>query len=347
MDFKNQAIVASLILQILSMNPVYALTNITGGGFGGNVKSGLHSYEDLSMSRDDAAQLCYLQNQIVTVKNYSGQGIMSFSCPQANPEHNNIYWNGKFDEINKAYSPANDALYSGLMLSEMYLKWYQTPVFAAADGKAMMLNLLVHNRQRGQAANAYWDPLSQVMVFGDGSADFYPMVSIGIAAHEISHGFTSQHSKLIFGMNQSGAMNEAFSDMAAQAAEVYVYGEGQNSWKIGSEVMKAPDQAIRYMDRPSRDGHSVDNANQYFQHSRLDPHLGSGVFNRFFYILSNMQGWGVQKTFAIMVHANQYYWTSTSTFNAGACGVIQAARDYGYDIEAVKQAFAMVQVRCQ
>jgi len=51
-----------------------------------------------------------------------------------------------------------------------------------------------------------------------------------LVAHEVSHGFTEQHSNLFY-YGQSGGMNEAFSDMAAQAAEFYSIGKA--SWLIG------------------------------------------------------------------------------------------------------------------
>ena len=54
-------------------------------------------------------------------------------------------------------------------------------------------------------------------------------------------------------IHQSGGMNEAFSDMAAQAAEVYAYGVGKNSWQIGPEIFKEKNKALRYMDMPSKD----------------------------------------------------------------------------------------------
>src|SRR5581483_7252540 len=143
-------------------------------------------------------------------------------------EHNNLYWSGNFDKVNDANSPGNDALYTGKVIKDMYQKWYGIPVLTQ-NGKAMMLNMVVHENME----NAYWD--GSEMVFGDGGDDFYPLVSLGVGAHEISHGFTEQHSNLEY-YGQSGGLNEAFSDMAAQVAEYYA--TGHNSWQIGSELMK-------------------------------------------------------------------------------------------------------------
>ena len=186
------------------------------------------------------------------------------------------------------------------------------------------------------------------MVFGDGKDLFYPLTSIGVVAHEVSHGFTQQHSNLV-NEGQSGGMNEAFSDMASQAAEVYVYGPGKNTWKIGAEIFKKGNGALRYMDVPSTDCHgdmpgdfcSIDDATQYY--SGLDVHYSSGVYNRFFYLLSTTAGWDVKSAFNVMVQAN-FYWTSTTNFNSGACGVLQAATDLKMDVTAVKTAFDEVKV---
>ena len=36
------------------------------------------------------------------------------------------------------------------------------------------------------------------MTFGDGATTFYPLVSLDVAAHEVSHGFTEQNSGLVY-----------------------------------------------------------------------------------------------------------------------------------------------------
>ena len=63
--------------------------------------------------------------------------------------------------------------------------------------------------------NAFWN--GSFVHFGDGGKTFYPTVGLDISSHEISHGFTQQHSGLIY-KGQSGGLNESFSDMAGEAA---------------------------------------------------------------------------------------------------------------------------------
>lgn len=325
------------------------LDEVSGGGFGGNKKMGKLSYDgttgdlhyaSLVLTREAGSKTCYLQNSDVIVRHARGSKVMSFSCPTPDHEHVNLYWSGEHDAVNDAYSPGNDALFGGAVIKNMYNDWYHVPVLTE-NGQPMKLTMVVH----AQMENAYWD--GSKMTFGDGGTRFYPLTSLGVAAHEISHGFTEQHSNLAY-YSQSGGMNEAFSDMAAQGAEFYAY--GKNSWQIGPEIYKAANQALRYMDKPSKDcgkrdpGNwcSIDDADQYF--SGLDVHYSSGVFNRAYYLMGTAEGWNAHKAFDVMVNANQNYWTSTSSFNQGACGVISSAKELGYDVDVVKAAFDTVKV---
>ncbi|MFT5162341.1 MAG: Zn-dependent metalloprotease [Alteromonadaceae bacterium] len=98
------------------------------------------------------------------------------------------------------------------------------------------------------------------------------------------------------------------------------------------------------MDQPSKDGSSIDHASQMT--SNLDVHYRSGVYNRAFYQLSTTNGWSVKDGFAVMLRANDLYWTSGSTFNAGACGVESAASDLGMDATDVTAALGVVGVQC-
>lgn len=290
------------------------------------------------MTRDYFTQNCFLNNDKVTVRNYNTRQLIKFRCKAEDAQHAGLYWDGDKDAVNGGYSPANDALFGGAVITNLYQQWYGIPVLTK-NGKPMMLEMVVHKRED----NASWN--GREMTFGDGIRTFYPLTSLGVAAHEISHGFTEQHSGLLY-RDQSGGMNEAFSDMAAQAAELFAY--GKNSWQIGPEIFKVGDRALRYMDVPSKDcfggtpgkGCSIDKASQYVP--GLNVHYSSGVYNRAFYLLAVTDGWGVRKAFDVFATANMHYWTSQATFATGACGAIKAANQLGYDKGAVKAAFTGV-----
>jgi pseudolysin len=327
-------------------NNLQTVDEARGGGFGGNPKRGKFLYDglannlpELTVERDASATLCYLENADVTVKDVrKSDAISQFTCAAEDSEHNNVYWNADLGSTNGAYSPDNDALYAGQVIKGMYQKWYNVPVLTDG-GKPMMLVMRVHEDME----NAYWD--GKQMTFGDGGSEFYPLVSLGVGAHEISHGFTEQHSNLVYD-GQSGGLNESFSDMAAQAAEFYSY--GHNSWEIGPEIMKADGKALRYMDEPTKDCNgrppgfwcSISNVKNYYP--GLNVHYSSGVFNKVFYLIGTAKDWDTKKAFDVMVQANQHYWTSNATFQTAACGVVKATQDYKYDLNAVKNAMNQV-----
>jgi hypothetical protein len=81
------------------------------------------------------------------------------------------------------------------------------------------------------------------------------------------------------------------------------------------------------MCNPPQDGGSIDNASQYT--SGLDVHYSSGVYNKAFCKLAKTAGWDTPKAFKVIARANELYWTPSSTFNSGACGVETAATDLG------------------
>lgn len=329
-----------------------ARSRVKGIGFGSNQKLGESQYGGdrplLEMSRDNSLALCYLENNHVKVvdmaSHYKAPNLaMAFSCPMEHSPGDNTYWTGYkgdgYDMKNGGYSPSNDALYVGTMINLMYKNWYDLD--ALSDGKkSLQLVMRVHYGKDYE--NAFWD--GQQMTFGDGDQTMYPLVSLSVGAHEISHGFTEQHSNLDY-FGQSGGMNESFSDMAAQTAEYYAY--GKSSWMIGADILKrgSGSNAWRYMDKPSRDGRSIDTADRY--RKGMDVHYSSGIYNRLFYLLANQPGWNPRQAFYVMLKANMDYWTPYSSFNDGACGVIKAAEDLVLSVDDVKQSLDTVAVDYQ
>ncbi|KTD17369.1 zinc metalloprotease ProA [Legionella jordanis] len=321
-----------------------------GMGFGGNRKIGEFGYGKnyplLEITRENKNATCYMENtnvKVVDMKHeyYSNNRPMKFECKNSIEPNTATFWTGYkgdgYDRDNGAFSPTNDALYAGHVIKHMYHDWYGVEALVKQDGSPMQLVMRVHYGDGYE--NAYWD--GEQMTFGDGDTMMYPLVSLGVGGHEISHGFTEQHANLEY-YGQSGGMNESFSDMAAQAAEYY--STGNNSWQIGPEIMKESSgwDALRYMDLPSRDGMSIDSADEY--NSGLDVHYSSGVYNHLFYILANKPGWDTRKAFDVMVKANMDYWTPYTTFNEGGCGVINAAKDLSYSLDDVKASLSEVAI---
>ncbi|BBD79586.1 M4 family metallopeptidase [Aerosticca soli] len=305
------------------------LTHASATGPGGNQKTGKYLYgtDYPALNVTQSGTTCKLQNTDVVTYNLnhasSGGSIVSFTCP-----------NSDTDAINGAYSPVNDAHHFGGVVHDMYL------AYTGAAPLNMQLRMNVHYKSNYE--NAFWD--GSAMFFGDGASTFYPLVSLDVTSHEISHGYTEQNSNLEYS-GQSGGMNEAYSDMAGEAAEFY--DRGAADFLVGRDIVKTSagiGDALRYMCNPPQDGGSIDNAANYT--SGLDVHYSSGVYNKAFCLLAKTSGWDVKKAFQVFALANKSYWTATSTFNSGACGVESAAQDLGYDKNAVTTAFSGVGVSC-
>ena len=300
---------------------------LIGTGPGGNAKTGQYEY-GTNYGYNDVAQsgtTCTMNNTNVKTVNLNNASTntsntaFSYTCPR-----------NTVKTINGAYSPLNDAHYFGGVIFNMYNAYF---------GRAPLTSQLVMKvHYKTSYENAFWN--GSAMTFGDGASTFYPLVSLDVSSHEVSHGFTEQNSNLTYS-GQSGGINEAYSDMAGEAAEFYM--RGSNDWLVGAEIFKGSG-ALRYMNNPPQDGASIDNAANYT--SSMDVHYSSGVYNKAFYLLANKPGWGTVKAFQVFARANDLYWTSSTTFNQGACGVQTAATDLGFTVADVTAAFTSVGVSC-
>lgn len=289
-------------------------------GPGGNLKTGKYFYgSDYGPLQVDAN--CRMSSTNVDTINMNhattGGTVHQFTCPE-----------NTVKEINGAYSPLNDAHYFGNVVFNMYRDWYNTAPLS------FKLKMRVHYSKNYE--NAFWD--GSQMTFGDGATTFYPLVSLDVAAHEVSHGFTEQNSGLVYS-GQSGGINEAFSDMAGEAAENFM--KGSNDWLVGAQIFKG-NGSLRYFEDPTRDGKSIGHASDYTD--GLNVHYSSGVYNKAFYLLANSSGWNTRKAFEVFVLANRLYWGANTNYDSGACGVTKAATDLGYSLTDVAAAFQAVGV---
>lgn len=294
-----------------------------GTGPGGNEKTQMYEY-GVDFGFNDVAQngqTCTMENANVKTVNldHGTQGAQAYSydCPR-----------NTVKAINGAYSPLNDAHYFGGVVFDMF------NAYMGSAPLSFQLTMRVHYGHGYE--NAFWD--GSAMTFGDGGNIFYPLVSLDVSAHEVAHGYTEQNSGLIY-QNQSGGINEAFSDIAGEAAEFFM--TGGNDFLVGAQIFKGAG-ALRYMDDPKRDGRSIDHASDF--RPGMDVHYSSGVYNKAFHLLATTAGWDTKSAFQAFARANRDYWTPSTDFDSGACGVQQAAADMGKDVQQVAAAFAAVGV---
>jgi len=316
------------ILDAVSKEVVFKFEGLTfndGTGPGGNTKTGKYQYgkDYPAFEVAFANNTSTMENENVKTVNLNNTEDESLTTPYSYQGTENT-----FKTINGAYSPINDAHYFGGIVFKMYKDWYNTAPLT------FKLMLKVHYSTNYE--NAFWDGTS--MTFGDGKSYFYPLVSLDVVTHEVSHGFTEQNSGLLYS-KQSGGINEAFSDIAGEASEYFM--KNKNDWMVGADIFKQSG-ALRYLNNPPLDGESIGSANDYYD--GLDVHYSSGVYNKAFYLLSTTSGWNTKKAFDVFIKANQTYWTPSTDFVTGAKGVLDAAKDLGYSTDDVVKAFKGVDI---
>ncbi|MEW2273390.1 M4 family metallopeptidase [Streptomyces griseofuscus] len=218
--------------------------------------------------------------------------------------------------------------------------------------------------------NAFWDDSCFCMTYGDGDGTtFGPLVALDVAGHEMSHGVTSKTAGLTYS-GESGGLNEATSDILGTMVEWYANNPSDpGDYLIGEQIVRPGfgGTALRYMDKPSRDGSSAD----YWSSSvgNLDVHYSSGVANHFAYLLaegsgakvingvsynsptyngSTVTGIGHDKVGKIWYRALTVYMTSSTDYAGARTATLNAAKDlYGAgsaEYNAVAAAWSAVNV---
>jgi thermolysin len=232
-------------------------------------------------------------------------------------------------------------------------------------------------------ANAFWCGScggGGVMFFGNGFPANLVLVSTGqnvaqlagaldIAAHELTHGVTDSSSRLIY-MNESGALNEAFSDIMGTAVEFFHQtpgsGRGQADYLIGEDVVRGlrtgSVHGIRSMANPRAYG-DPDHYSIRFTGPQDNGgvHINSGIANHAFYLaieggtnrtsglaVQGVGGANREQIERVFYRAFVFLLPSNATFATARAATIQAARDlYGVGSaadRAVTQAWTAVGV---
>lgn len=215
--------------------------------------------------------------------------------------------------------------------------------------------------------NAYWN--TSQLAFGDGdNQQSAPLANaLDVTAHELTHAVTQYSSGLVY-QNESGALNEAWSDIFGAVIEARerlgATGYNSNTWKIGEDVWTPyiAGDALRYMDDPVRDNSSKDYYPLRYQGGADNGgvHWNSGIANLAFKLTvtggthprgrNNVQvgSIGIDKARQIYYRAGVLYLRPNSTFEQARAATAQAAQDlYGRcnaEYVAVERAWDAVAV---
>jgi Zn-dependent metalloprotease len=191
----------------------------------------------------------------------------------------------------------------------------------------------------------------------------YTSGALDVVAHELSHGVTDYTSDLIY-RNESGALNEAFSDIMATSIEFYFQQAGGGNLRAdylcAEDVVKP--SGIRSLADPRAYGHP-DHYSIRFTGTADNGgvHINSGIANHAFYLaieggtnrtsglsVQGVGGGNREQMERVFYRAFTQLMPSNSTFATARAATIQAARDlFGANSaaeRAVTEAWAAVGV---
>ncbi len=213
-----------------------------------------------------------------------------------------------------------------------------------------------------------------VMVYGEGlppnvvllprrTSWNYLAGALDVVGHELSHGVTDFTSQLIY-RGESGALNEAFSDIMGTSIEYFFQTPGDGplhaDYLLGEDVVTPG--GIRSMSDPGAFGHPDHYSRRYTGLAdNGGVHTNSGIANQAFYLAieggtNRTSGLGVQgvgganreQIEKVFYRAFTQLMPANSTFATARAATIQAARDlYGANSpaeRAVTQAWTAVGV---
>ena len=190
-----------------------------------------------------------------------------------------------------------DAQYYGHITNQYYLTrhGYNWVEQSNAQGGLNAMALVVHYRTNYN--NAFWHKGTGAVFFGDGDqVTFRALTSLDVVGHELTHGVTDFTSGLIY-QNESGALNEAFSDIMAANIEFYADDNDLEpspnltaDWFVGEDIyipeFETAAPGIRNMADPEEDGDPDHYSERYTgTGDNGGVHTNSGIPNHAYYLL--------------------------------------------------------------
>jgi thermolysin len=193
----------------------------------------------------------------------------------------------------------------------------------------------------GDGVMLYGEGLPAGRTIGGQTVDFFS-AALDIVAHELTHGVTQYTSNLIY-QNESGALNEAFSDIMGTAVEFYFQQPGSGTLRadylMGEDVFRPG--GIRSASDPQAYG-DPDHYSRRFTGSDDNGgvHTNSGIANNAFYLAieggtNRTSGLSVQGVGAanreqierVFYRAFTQMLPANATFAVARAATVQSARD--------------------
>ena len=246
-------------------------------------------------------------------------------------------------------------------MGQTYHYFFQVLQRKGIDDHDMDIKAVVH--YPGDTDNAFWHGDLLTMFFLDpGPGHIQTAAALDVIAHEYSHGVTQFTSDLIYA-NESGALNEAYSDIMGTAVEFYWQPQGNGflmaDFYLGEDVFSQYGYAIRNLVNPNLGGNPC-----HLSQKKSLPnteagdwggvHINCTIYGHAFYLLANggtnkiskveVGGIGVEKATKIYHLAFTGYLTPGSQFLQAANAILKAANVlYGSASNEMQQAIKSMQ----
>ncbi|MEO5777023.1 MAG: M4 family metallopeptidase [Flavobacterium sp.] len=289
-----------------------------------------------------------------------GNGIVTYNCERLVNTYQNVHFtdnDNNWTSAEHANSFYDNAALDAHWGAERTYDFWKT-VFnrnGYDDNNALIRNYVHFQRTAASLSNAFWN--GSVMSYGDGVNK--PFTSIDICGHEIGHAVCTYTANLAY-QNQSGAMNEGYSDIWGACVEYFgrtgsLTGTPTAAvWKIGEDITSG---GLRTMVTPNTSGDPDTFQGTYWKETGDEGtcipsgttndycgvHSNSGVMNRWFYILTigasgtnnapiadrdtySVTGIGIIKSSQIAYYAERDYLTPNSTYFDAREATILAAK---------------------
>ena len=281
---------------------------------------------------------------------------------------------GRFDPAWVAWDADNSWSDGAVVDAHAYAGWtydyfYKRHGRRGLDDANLAVRSMVHPLSLSfQFANAAYDPFANVMIYGDGDREFAPFSSaLDVVAHELTHGVTYYTWDGIY-QGESGALNEAFSDIMGTAAEFFhqPVGTGRQlaDYTLGEDLAYQFDPsrtAVRSMENPglycsaSLGACDADHYSKRYL-GTVDSggvHHNSGIANQAFYLMaeggvnrtsgqrvSGLGPGGREKAERVFYRGFTAYLTPSATFRDARAASVRAARELYGEAEATQVAAA-------
>lgn len=252
-----------------------AMSNASGSGRGYDGKS-----KSLKVAKVQDTDGTFYIMADQTNPSFMGTFDYQNSYFDPNPANDEYYFiNSKTTAFNDP--AAVDAHFNTNLVYQFYKTNYGRE---SIDGKGMDILSFVHVDANGQPMdNAFW--YGDAMFYGDGSGDLSDggvncmSCSLDVVAHELTHGVTEYTVGLEY-RNQSGALNEAISDIMASVID-------SDDWEMGENT----GNPARSLANPGKYGQPAAMSEYVYlpddeQHDNGGVHYNSGIPNHAAYLIA-------------------------------------------------------------